>query len=105
MKLSSRLQSRIAKRRNAISHFEQERMFGKLAVSMGRTLLSVGLIGEQELTNCRDNYRHTREVVTGMADDQQLDKSLLGLVYKLENVGYEGVMHVVDGSVVSIQRL
>lgn len=85
MKLSSRLQSRLAKRRTAIRHFEEERAFGKLAVSMGRTLLSVGLIGEAELDLAHEKYRHVRTVVKDMAEDQSLDKALLRLTYDVEN--------------------
>lgn len=87
-KLSSRLQSRIAKRRNVLHFREEERRLLKSLVKAGELLFGFGMLQQALLDDTRQRYREVREIVRGMAEDQTLDKVLLRQQYELEYTSY-----------------
>lgn len=105
-KLSSRLQSRVAKRGNAISAFEYERGYGKEMVRIGRGLLNIDAITEGEMEIAYRKYNEVCGMVNDLARDQQLDKELLRLAYKLENAPNSlNNTFIFGGTMVSVESL
>lgn len=84
-KLSSRLQSRIAKRRSALRHVDGQRAMGKEMNVLGMRLLDNDLISQEAFNTHLAGYRRIRKLGRDLAMDQQLDKQLLKITYLHEN--------------------
>lgn len=88
-KFSSRLQSRIAKRRAVIRHFEDDRHVLKVAVNAGRQLVGVGILHPGAYHEGVAQYREVRKGIKEMVIGQQLDKELLRYFYGQENATFD----------------
>lgn len=89
MKLSSRLQSRLAKRRRVLSHLEADRSDSKIVTQAMRRFEEMGMpMPDQTKQKARQARHDLRMTIKDMADDQQLDKSLLRMVYENENFSF-----------------
>lgn len=89
---SSKLQSRVAKRRNLIRIVEEDYSTASLMIFMKRS----GMIEDFE-ASLQDMYsvrRNIRATLNELADDQRLDKNILKIVYAHEkrpwSVGEKG---------------
>lgn len=85
-KLSSRLQSRVAKRRTSISLWEQERSGLKIGLQIIHKLKEAGMPGSLEAQlRGRSAMKNLKGNIKELVQDQQLDKQLLKFTYMHEN--------------------
>ncbi len=93
--ISSRLQSRIAKRRNVIANWEIEYDNVRAGIWMARRLVTIAPEPEYSdvlvagLKQAGAAKRNVREAIRQLSEDQSLDKQLLKMAYSHEFLGFD----------------